>query len=150
MTDTITLSADEVHAAASHALLRRTRKIEIGRKEKSHQQRSPWDDEIEAACAEMAFCKSRGFYWTGAGNIRAPDGGGFEVRWTKYEGAGGMIVYADTPDDTAVVLLDGFAPRYRVVGWAWAGDCKRAAWRQSYGFLVPRLELLVLSALEAA
>ena len=141
---TITLTADEVHLAASHGLIRRHQKLSGNRQDRMQRHRSDWDNEIEGVCAELAFCKHRGIYWSGLGGIRAKDGGDVDVRWTKHTGTGGLIVYPHDPDDTAIVLMDGFAPSYSLVGWMYAGEAKRPGWLRDFGYLVPRDKLRTL------
>jgi hypothetical protein len=137
----VTLTADEVHFAASHGLVRRHAKLSGNRGDRMQRYRSTWDNEIEGVCAELAFCKLRGIYWSGLGGIRAKDGGEVDVRWTKHEGTGGLIVYPHDPDDGRIVLMDGFAPTYRVIGWIVGVEAKRDEWLKDFGYLVPRNEL---------
>lgn len=134
----IELTPDEVHTAALHGLLRRTQKLAGKRADRVQQQRSSWDNEVEGACAELAFCKWRGVYWSGLSQLRARDGGDFEVRYTVHEGNGGLIIYEHDVDDGVFVLIDGHAPRFRLVGWMRGRDGKRDEFRKPFGFLVPR------------
>lgn len=137
----IELTPDEVHTAALHGLFRRAQKIAGKRSPRKQMMRSSWDDEVEGACAELAFCKWRGVYWTGLSQLRARDGGEFEVRYTHHEGNGGLIIYEHDIDDRVFVLIDGYAPRFRLVGWLRGRDGKRDEYRKPFGFLVPRERL---------
>jgi hypothetical protein len=137
----IELTPDEVHTGAMHGLLRRAQKISGRRGDRVQKQRSSWDNEVEGACAELAFCKWRGVYWTGVSQLRARDGGDFEVRYTIHEGTGGLIIYEHDSDDGVFVLIDGHAPRFRLVGWLRGRDGKRDEYKTAFGFLVPRERL---------
>lgn len=136
----IELTPDEVHLAASHGIVRRHQKLSGNRKDRMHTKRSDWDNEIEGACAELAFCKYRGIYWSGVGGVRSKDGGNVDIRWTKHEGSGGLIVYPHD-SDMVIVLMDGFAPSYSIIGWIRGIDAKRTEWLRDFGYLVPRCEL---------
>jgi hypothetical protein len=138
ISNVIELTPDEIHTAALHGLLRRTQKLAGRRGDRTQQQRSTWDNEVEGACAELAFCKWRGTYWTGLSQIRARDGGGFEVRYTVHDGTGGLIIYEHDIEDCVFVLIDGHAPRFRLVGWLRGRDGKRDEYRTTFGYLVPR------------
>lgn len=135
------LTPNEIHLAASHAVRRRVEAIEKKRKQRGDEaltRHVPWDNEIEAACAELAYCKDKGIYWTGVTAIRAPDCGGVDVRWTVHKDKGGLPVLPD--DQGALVLLDGFAPNYSAVGWLRANEGKRPEWwvNKWAEYLVPR------------
>ena len=137
----VNLTADEVILAAQHGLLRRHQFLLGRRGSRAEKQRSDWNNEIEGACAELAVCKHRGVYWTGAGGLKARDGGSVDVRWTKLLGTGGLIVYEQDDDDVRLVLVEGFAPEYRIVGWRRAAEAKRPELLREFGYLVPRTEL---------
>lgn len=134
----ITLTADEVHLAASHGLIRRHQKLSGNRGDRMQRYQSDWNNEIEGACAELAFCKNQGIYWSGLGGIRAKDGGPVDIRWTRHQDSGGLIVYPHDDDRTVIVLMDGYAPNYKIVGWMVAKDAKRPEWLRDFGYLVPR------------
>jgi hypothetical protein len=138
---TITLTPDEIHLAASHGLIRRHQKLSGNRQDRQQRHRSTWDNEIEGVCAELAFCKWRGVYWSGVSGIRAKDGGTVDIRWTKHYGTGGLIVYPHDDDTAVLVLMEGASPTYEIVGWMRAQDAKRDEWLRDFGYLVPRSEL---------
>ena len=123
-----TLTANEVHYAASHGLLRRTEKLQGKRGDREENERSTWDNEMEGACAELAWCKHLGVYWSGVADLRARDGGGVEIRWTKHA-TGGLIVYDRDHDDNVYVLAKGFVPHIRFVGWLTGKEAKALAGR---------------------
>lgn len=132
------MTADEVHLAASHGLLRRFQKLRGNRQDRMQRHVSLWDNEIEGACAELAFCKLRGVYWSGVSGLRAKDGGAVDVRWTRHHGTGGLIVYPQDDDAAVIVLMEGAAPVYSVVGWMRAAQAKRPEWLKDFGYLVAR------------
>jgi len=132
---TVTLTPNEVHLAASHGLLRRYEKLQGKRGDRIQKERSTWDNEIEGACAELAWAKTQGEFWTGVSNLKAKDGADVEIRWTKHE-EGGLIVYPHDDDDSVFVLAKGFAPEFRFVGWLRGRDGKRLGNPTSFGYLV--------------
>lgn len=131
----VTLTPNEIHYAASHGLLRRYEKLLGRRKDRIQKEHSSWNNEIEGACAELAWCKHLGLYWSGVSDLRAKDGGGMEVRWTKHD-HGGLIVYEHDNDDSIYVLAKGRAPNYRFTGWLRGGEAKKIAVPQPFGLLV--------------
>jgi hypothetical protein len=139
---TVTLTPDEIHMAASHGILRRYEKLSGRRGNRVQKEQSSWDNEIEGACAELAWCKLYGHYWTGVSNIRAKDGGDAEVRWTKHPN-GGLIVYPHDKDDSIFVLARGTAPTFEFVGWLTGGDGKKFGRVTDFGYLVSAPQLTV-------
>ena len=135
----IRLTPDEICLAAFHAVIRRRAKLAGLRADRQQASRSTWDNEIEGASAELAYSKQCGRYWSGLTGLKVPDCDKEEVRWTKHEGTGGLIAYPDDADTARLILMDGFAPCYRVIGWAYAREAKQARFRQPEGYyLVPR------------
>ena len=96
---------------------------------------STWDNEIEGACAELAWCKHWGQYWSGLSGIRESDGAGVEVKWTMYPN-GGVILNTKLSDDTIYVLAKGRAPIFRFEGWITGGEGKLHAVDYGFGPLV--------------
>lgn len=141
MIDLPTLTIDEVAYAAFHGLWRRTKKLSGEHADREQTlKRSTWDNEIEGACAELAYCKFRGIYWTGATGLRSVDGGRDEIKWTHHNG-GGLILNRSASDGVRYILVDGFAPQYRIVGWMLGREGKRDNyWTRDY-FLAPRSDL---------
>ena len=133
---TVTLTPNEVHLAASHGLLRRYEKLQGKRSDRIQKERSNWDNEIEGACAELAWAKHLGVYWTGVSNLKAKDGADMEVRWTKHEG-GGLIIYPHDDDQSVFVLAKGHAPEFRFVGWLRGAEGKAVGNPTDFGILVP-------------
>lgn len=138
MARTVTLSPDEVHLGATHGVLRRFQHFNMHRRDYSVIARNDWDNDIEGALAELAFCKARSQYWSGLGGVRAKDGGNVEIRWTKHFGTGGLLLYDGDDDDSLFVLMEGFAPTYSIVGWMLARDGKAIAERKPFGLLIAR------------
>jgi hypothetical protein len=137
----IVLTNDEFLMAAMHGTYRRFKGITNKRVNHEEGKRTTWDNEIEAACAELAFCKFNGYYWDGLSHLGAADGGGFEVRWTGLE-RGNLLLYNDDIDERIYVLMGGFAPRYHIVGSMRAIAGKQSQFLTEHGYYrVPR-ELL--------
>lgn len=117
----VKLAAYEVLAAAQVGILRQVQVLD--RKTACEH---PWQAHVEAACAEMAFAKATGKYWShSAGTFRTEaDVGRFQVRHTEKPD-GRLIVMSEDEDDDVFVLVRGKAPEYDVVGWARGRDVKR-------------------------
>jgi hypothetical protein len=83
----------------------------------------PFDTDIEASGAEIAFARAMDLPWHPSGG---PQRGvaGWEVRHTKHRD-GHLTVYRWNPDATPYVLVTGTLPYYRVVGWMLGRDAKR-------------------------
>ncbi len=140
-----TLTFDEIHLAAVHGVYRMISSMKEHRKEYSHKG-SGWDDEIEAACAELAFCKMRGLYWSGCSAIKEKDAGWIvDVRWTRHAGTGGLFLYTRDDPKAWFVLIDGRAPTFKFVGCLIAEEGMREEYKTAKGdYLVPRERLKVL------
>lgn len=139
MTFFIDLTPNQIHMAASHAILRRYEKHCGRRGDRPEIEDSDWNNEIEGACCELAVTIWQGIPWTGVGGLRAKDAGEFEVKWTRHNGRGGLIVHKHMDDDSKYILFDGKAPRYTFVGWAYGRDAKQEKYLQKAGYyLMPR------------
>lgn len=137
----IELTADEIHMGATHAIYRRCMKHRGLRGDRVQKEVSTWDNEINGALAEVAFCKWRNKYWSGVTGLRANDAPDAEVRWTKHEGNGGLIVYDHDKDEAIYVLMDGGPPVFNVVGFMRGREAKAVGNRVSFGILVDRAQL---------
>ena len=127
---TVKLTANEVMAAAHHALVRRVAKVN-GERYLEYRVKPddyPWDNEIESACAEIALAKHFGVFWTGLSGLGAPDAGPWESRWTRWLDTGKLLIYSKDRDERRYVLIDGVAPNMRLVGWLLAGEGKNKQW----------------------
>ena len=133
----VSLTADEMHLASAHATLRRHMALSGQRSDRQQNQRSSWDNEVCGAMAELAVCKHKNVFWSGAAGLRAKDGGDVEVRWTHHEGTGGLIVYSNDDDRAVYVLCDGYGP-INLVGWMRGADAKQKARRVGGIKIVPR------------
>ena len=136
----VELTPNEIHLAASHGLLRRFEKLQGKRTDRMQKCQSDWVNEIEGACAELAWAKLRAQFWTGVSGLHAKDGVDVEVRWTRRED-GGLIVYPHDRDDAVFVLAKGFAPNYRFVGWLRGSVGKQIGRLTDFGYLVPASQL---------
>jgi hypothetical protein len=130
---TVQLSLDEMQAGAIHGVNRYINALREGRGDKNCTGRHSWDDDIEAALAELAWCKDRGVYWTGLTQYRAKDGGGMEVRWAREEGKGGLISYDRDGDVGYLLLVDGYAPKKNIIGYLSGVECKEKGKWQDVG-----------------
>lgn len=136
------LTMDEVRAACYHGVQRRIKKLNGERQDRAQGKRSTWDNEMEGACAELAFAKYYGVFWGGLSGLRAADCLGFEIRWTNHFDRGGLLIYRNDQDDRRFVLVDGFAPEYRIIGELQGREGKLAQWLHPDGYyMVPRGEI---------
>ena len=133
---TVTLTPDEIFTAANHGVYRRVKMHEGKRENREQKERSIWDNEIEGACAELAWAKYWGQYWTGLSGLRSQDAAGAEVKWTRYPD-GGLIINENCKNHEVLVLAKGFAPTFYFVGWITAGEGRPLAKRTSFGKLLP-------------
>lgn len=125
---------------AVHAIRRRVAKHRGERADREQKGRSTWDNEIEGALCELAYCKRHGTYWSGMTRLRARDGGSVEIRWTGYPN-GGLIIYDHDDDEAVVVLGKGYAPTYSYVGYIKVAEGRRLGERTDFGILVPASRL---------
>ncbi len=139
----VTLSWDEYQMAAIHGVLRESAAGRECRKDRSLKT-EPGKSlmcNIQAACAEIAFCKWQRIYWSGLEKIRAKDGGLCEVRWVERPDYG-LLAYPKDNDADYIILVDGWAPNMNMIGKMLAGEAKRLGkWVQNNGngyFLNPR------------
>jgi hypothetical protein len=90
-----------------------------------------WQNHIEGALGELAFCKAKQRYWGGTVNTfkgAADVGRNVEVRTTPGE-TNHLWVRASDKDDYYYVLVRGICPIYDVVGYMQGKDAKREDWR---------------------
>jgi hypothetical protein len=137
---TITLTPGEVYLASMHGIWRRIYKIDGKRQDREQKERSIWDNEIEGSCAEMAWCKYLGVYWSGVADVKAKDSELAEVRWTRHED-GGLLMYSRDNNERAYILAKGFAPNFRFVGWLYGHEAKALGDQRSFGMLVAQEHL---------
>ena len=134
MTISVSLTPDEIHLAASHALMRRHAAISGLRMDRMQGEKSTWDNEIQGAIAELAWCKLSKTYWSGASELRAKDAGDVEIRWTTHQN-GGLIIYERDKDDARYVLARG-REQIQFVGWLYGKEAKLKARVVHFGLLV--------------
>jgi len=132
---TVTLTPDEIAAAATHGIRRRIKKHEGERGDREQKERSIWDNEIEGACAELAWSKYWGQYWSGLSGLRSQDAAGAEVKWTRHDN-GGLIINSSVKNHEVLVLAKGFAPTFTFVGWITAEEGRQNARQTSFGKLL--------------
>ena len=136
----VTLTPNEVEIAAFVGLSRRMSHIRNPNpsRDKNANGQYTWDYEMEAAIAELAYCKSRKIYWSGISKIAAKDGGNVEIRWASKSHYG-LIIYEYDDDESHFVLVDGSLCNKRIIGYMKAKDCKKAEYLKPEGYyIVPR------------
>lgn len=120
----VALTSGEVIVAATVGSMRRVKALNIHRDQTYGEPDNPWDADIEAACAELAFCKAVGIWWPGGdvgstdksrGDAILPSGTVAQIRWTRHE-SGRLLVYERDPLVHLYVLVIGAAPTFRVAG----------------------------------
>lgn len=89
---------------------------------------NPWKNDIEAACAEMAYAKYRRRYWDFSvyGKkerhlLKAGDVGHEQVRWTDLED-GSLIIRTDDDPENYFVLVIGMVPDFYMIGYIKGSD----------------------------
>jgi hypothetical protein len=109
-----------------------------------------WDIMLEGTCAEMAFAKHMGTYWSGnVGDWEADDVGPYQVRATWSHDNRLMLHTPEEGDkpEKIFVLLTGLSPKFLIRGWMWAQDGQlREYWEDPqhngrWAFFVPRYKL---------
>lgn len=109
-----------------------------------------FDQDIQAACSEMAVAKALRIYWPAVfGRIDTTDGdvgfGAIQVRSTRRDG-GCLILHPEDPDEHVFVLVTGAVPHFKVHGWLRASVAKTDEfWREDTGrpaYFVPQHRLL--------
>jgi hypothetical protein len=122
------LTGDEIRYCAYHGIDRRMKRLDGNHHCKNKVYKSVWDDDVESCCAECAFCKWHGVFWSGLGHYKSPDSAVLEdVKWTRYPD-GYLGIHPQYDNNTRFVLMDGYAPVFRVIGWAYGGEAKKEEW----------------------
>lgn len=149
MENTIILTRSEMVMAASVGCHRRLESVFEGRKNNRIDDiKTAWTVDIEGAAAELAFCKFRNKYWTGSvGSFKGADvDKDIQVRQTVYDN-GSLIVRDDDNQFDYYVLVTGYMPKFKVVGWLRGMDARKDCWREDPGsrkkpcFKVPQAAL---------
>lgn len=95
--------------------------------------KNDWQLHIEGCLGECALAKFLGVYWSGKGELRAPDVGIVDVRTTRLD-YGDLMMHKRDPDDRVFYLLCGVNGIYKVKGWILAKDGKKDFyWRDPTG-----------------
>lgn len=90
-----------------------------------HARKSDWATDIEGACAEAAFAKATGQYWSAhVRSFKAPDVGAVHVRSTTLAN-GSLIIRPNDHDDYAYALVICATPIFRLVGYIMGFAAKR-------------------------
>lgn len=133
---TVTLSPDELYQAVAVGGHRRITSI-FGRRQEEHYQsedNSEWSTEIESCGAEISVAKIINKYWNGGswdGKVSKSDVDGMQVRNTHHY-PGHMLVYGKDSDNDKIIHVSGRSPKFNIMGWKIAGDCKRDEfWRKN-------------------
>lgn len=117
---TVTLEWFEVTEAAIVGVMRNVASMK-GEADSDGAPRHLWfANHIRGACAEMAFAKLTGMYWSHSVNKHSlPDVGEFEVRSTWLED-GSLRCYKKDSPGRKIVLAVGDPPTFTFVGWSTA------------------------------
>jgi len=117
---------------AANVGIRRFIKSKSWDKTHQHQKNFSWNDDIEAAAAEMAVAKLLNVYWDGSVNtFKIPDVGGiFQVRHTMQHNGCLIFRSVDSPLERYVfvrgaVAYHSPAGSYDVVGWIDGEEAKQ-------------------------
>lgn len=127
--DSVTLTAEQLQWATDVGLTRLRESRHAGltdRRCSTHG--TGTDDDIEGACAELAFDLLMGRPWAASVNtFAAPDSGDLDhVRSTPYR-TGRLIVRSWDPTDGIYVLMVGVRPTYEFRGAACGHEVRRPA-----------------------
>lgn len=129
----VTLSNDEILAgvvvAAQRKMAsdRRRANGNSSRRQEHYTEQRTWDQEIEAALAEMAVSRWRNRYWWGSsfnGKDAGTDAGDAQVRWTEHEN-GHLILYVEDAEEKPYVLVTGRSPHKTIVGWGYGHELRK-------------------------
>lgn len=85
-----------------------------------------WETHIAGAAAELAFCKGKGVYWSGALDFRAVDAAGWEIRSTHHR-EGRLILHPDDQGRFALVRRVSWFS-FELAGWLNADEGKDPDW----------------------
>ena len=114
----ITLNRCELFAAATIGARRESQSQAEGHKQKyGADSKGGWERHIAGACAELAFCKGTGRYWSGAFVFRGDDAAdGWEVRGTDRKDGCLILHPNDKPGNYALVIRHNWLA-YELAGW---------------------------------
>lgn len=150
------LTLQELMLGATHGVMRHLHHIQRQTKpsENLSIEGSTWDLHINGALAELAVCKYRGAYWTGASKIGMSDASGLEVRTTTHEFGALRIRHEDREDDIFVLVITA-PPTFTLKGWLTGGAGKQPRYWTSktagrYAFWVPQDDLNPMESINAA
>ncbi len=115
----IDLTLNEIQMAADVGIRRRL--ASIGRRLKDahgYNPKTPWEDDIQSAAAELAFAKITQSYWPAhINNFKGPDvGEHIQVRFTKLPD-GCLIVRDNDTTEDYYVLMTGQIPTFHLAGY---------------------------------
>lgn len=123
----VSLSADEIEAAAIVAVKRVAYNVGMGRNIRYGERGWGWDRHIEGAIAEYVAAKVVDGVWTPstttldyAGDV----GDGRQVRSTSWRN-GKLIVHEEDPDDHKFLLAIVQLPTVRLAGWLFGHEAKK-------------------------
>jgi len=143
----VTLEWYEIQCAAIVGI---TRRVEIlsgrwqGTKYRNPKPEMRWSTDVESACAEMAWGKYAGMYWSASvntGKDQADLGKENEIRHCFLEN-GHLIIRKGDPNESIYWLVTGMAPRFKIVGWIKGKDGKKEEWvKDADSWFVPQMEL---------
>ena len=139
-TITVTLTKEEMREAAHLAVERRLRSLFRGDVDRTVSKHQKWDNEIEGAFGEFAFCKGLGFKpRLTIDTFKEPDVEGMYQIRTTTETSGRLIIRPGDPYGI-YVLVRSQEPRFLICGWYdFKGQLKEGGeyWRDDCWWLSP-------------
>ncbi len=157
MTVEVTLTIVEMQHAAMLGAWRQIESTRLGVKDRfGADSENGWTLNIEGAAGEMAVAKTLDRYWGMPVNTfkQGGDVGALQVR-TRSRHNSDLIVRPCDRDGDVFILVTGRAPRFRIHGYAWGQQAKRACWLHDYGgrppaYFVPQSALRPLQLLRCS
>jgi hypothetical protein len=129
---TVDLSWPEFRNAAHLGLDRFVRNLANGRNPTYGVDRDDWPAHVLGTLGETAVAKYRDCFWMGGPDQPdggAPDVGDVHVRTATRDGYRLLLYEKDADDAPYVLVIPAGFPRFRIVGWVYGRDGKRAEFR---------------------
>lgn len=149
MASDVVLERHEIEMVAAVGVRRRCASLDRLADRHGYNGENAWEQDIQAAAAELAVAKVINRYWDGSfDTYKRGDVGSLQVRSTKRPD-GSLIVRPDDPDDAVYFLVVGEIPEFTVIGWIKGQDAKQERYERAPGgrppaFFVPQDDLVSL------
>jgi hypothetical protein len=147
MTETVHLLEPEMRLAATVGVRRMVSSLYRGSFDNNRTKRDDhWQNHIEAAAAELAFCRFMGIPWPATVDAWGqPDAGKlYEVRQTKCEDPPPHLYIRPKKDKHPLrlyTLVLGSLGKYTMLGWIRCVDATRQEWWRTDAWMVPCAKL---------